>query len=392
MIMKGLSLRSFAFLRRRDVLLRVVAITFAGAVIGLVYAKWITPQWFQSVLTVVPVKAQRSGFSGLLGSELSGLAAGIDSGASADGARIAFVLQSGAVSDAVIQKFGLQARYKQKYLETTRSALWRHCNVKTLPRPNVVQLTCEDRDPRFVQEMLTFFAEHGNLVFRRVNVSSASEEVRFLEKRVAELRQQAESASGRMREFQEKHQIVDLDTQARAVVTAMATLNSQRVEKELEADFARKYSSSDESSMRQLESQISVVQDKLRDLEDPGEIPAVGRRGGKGAQGGLFPAALAVPKLRAEYEALLRERKVAEATLMFALDRLEGAKASEARDVSTFQVLDPPVVPTYKSRPKTEDGILFGAALGLILSVAFEGWKARRATSPQVAGEGRRSA
>lgn len=89
----------------------------------------------------------------------------------------------------------------------------------------------------------------------------------------------------------------------------------------------------------------------------------------------MFPGTLEVPALRAEYEKLYRDRRVAEATLIFALDRLEGARASEARDVSTFQVLDPPTVPTRKSRPRTSLAVLLGAAVGLLAALAWEGWR-----------------
>ena len=92
----------------------------------------------------------------------------------------------------------------------------------------------------------------------------------------------------------------------------------------------------------------------------------------------MFPAALAVPALRAEYEKLYRDRKVSEATLVFALDRLEGAKAAEARDVSTFVVLDPPPLPTRRARPKLLDSILLGGAVGFALSVAVGYWTTRR--------------
>ena len=89
----------------------------------------------------------------------------------------------------------------------------------------------------------------------------------------------------------------------------------------------------------------------------------------------MFPAALDVPKLRAEFEGLYRDRKVAEATLVFALERLEGAKANEARDVSTFQVLDPPTLPTRKSRPMGSAIVLGATLIGLGLSVVLEWWR-----------------
>ncbi len=364
-----------SFLKPRPVQRRVVAVTAAFVIAGVLYALF-APRWYRAVVTVVPNKPQKSGISGLLSGDLAGLAAGLDVGGSAaDVSRIAAVLQSIAVSDAVIEKFGLQARYRKKYQENTREALWEHCDVKILTKPGLVQLSCEDKDPSFVKEMLGFFAEHGNQVFQRVSVGSASEEARFLEKRVGELRQQAEQTATRMREFQEQHGIVDIETQSKAVVTALAGLNAQRITKQMELDFARSFSSPDEASTQQLESELAVMERKLRDLERSRGADKVGATPGRGSSRGVFPAALDVPKLRAEFEGLYRDRKVAEVTLVIALERLENAKANAARDVSTFQVLDPPTLPTRKSRPKGAMVVLSMALLGLAVTVGWEWWR-----------------
>ena len=369
-----------SFLLQRTVLRRVGLAALACTLLGVGYAL-LAPRWYRSLVTVAPARAQRSGLSSLLGGmasvDLGALANGFESamGGSADAARIAAVLQSVSVSDAVVQKFGLLARYDVKYPEQAREELWRHCELKTLPKPNLVQLSCEDTDPRYVQEMLSFFASYGNEVFRRVNASSASEEVRFLEKRLTELRREADLAAGRMRDFQEQHHIVDLDTQARAVVSTLAALHGESVGKQLELDLGRRYSAPDEPGIRQLESQVSVIGQRMRELEEP----ASARPGAKASsRDDLFPAALAVPKLRAEYEQLFRDRRVAEASLLFALERLEGARASEAREVSTFQVLDPPVVPSRHARPRRLLVVLGAALLGLLGAAAVEAWRARR--------------
>jgi tyrosine-protein kinase Etk/Wzc len=365
-------LQQLAFVRSRAAQRRMAPVIAAFVVAGGLYA-FLAPRWFRSVLTVLPVKQQRGGISGLLGPELAGLAAGLDAGGggAADAARISAVLQSITVTDAVIDKFDLRQRYGETYQETARAALWRHCEVKALPKPNLVQLSCEDQDPRFVQAMLDYFAEYGNQVFRRVGASSASEEVAFLEKRVKELRQQADEAASRMREFQETHKIVDLDTQAKAVVSAMAQLNSERMAKQLELDYARTFATADEPSVRTLESQLGVMGRRMRTLED--ESAADG--GAPAKDRGVFPTALSVPRLRTEFETLYRDRKVAEATLIYALERLEGARANVAREVSTFQVLDPPALPTRHSRPKRSYVLALSLLLGVAAAVGAEWWR-----------------
>ncbi|MGA8891040.1 MAG: hypothetical protein WB493_05690 [Anaeromyxobacteraceae bacterium] len=360
---------------------RLAAFLVLGAVGGVLY--WVfAPKWYRSTVTVVPAASQKSpGIAGMLGGDLGGLAAGLGAsmGSGIDVPRIAVVLQSVAVADAVIAKFDLASRYGQKHQELVRDELWGHCEVKTLPKPGLVQLSCEDRDPRFVQQLLTYFTEVGNEVFRKVNVSSASEEVRYLERRVVELRQQSDLAASRMRDFQEKHKIVDLDSQAKAVVSALAGLQGQRITKQMELGYARTFSARNEATARQLESQLEIVEERLRDLESsdmPSPGPGEGRAG-RGSGPGVFPSALAVPKLRAEFEALYRDRKVADATLLYTLDRLEGARASEARDVSSFQVLDPSTIPTRRARPRGLASVATGALLSLSVGVILEWVRAR---------------
>jgi capsule polysaccharide export protein KpsE/RkpR len=369
----------FSFLRSRAVLGRVAAVTLACAAVGGLYGL-LAPKWYRSVLGVVPAKGQKAGgISTLLGSDLSALVSGFDSGGgpgAPDVARIAAVLQSVAVSDAVIEKFDLRTRYGETYQENAREALWKHCEVTTQPKPGLVQLSCEDKDPRFVQQLLAYFAEHGNEVFRRISAGSASEEVKFLTARVVELRRQADESAGRMKAFQEKHRIVDLDSQARAVVSSLAELNRQGIAKEMELDYTRRFSAQGEATTRQLEAQLSVVEAKARDLQEPapgdGQAAEKWDRRRKAASGAMFPPAMAVPSLRAEYEMLLRDRKVAEATLIFGLERLEGAEANQARDVSTFLVLDPPVAATRPSRPRRLVTVMVLVLAGLFGSIGFE--------------------
>jgi tyrosine-protein kinase Etk/Wzc len=320
----------------------------------------IAPSWYTARLSVVTLKRSPSGL--MQGAtELRELGASLPGLPSSDSDRVAAVLQSDSVTDAVIAKFDLLKRYDEKYLELGREELWKHCAVRVQTRGDVVILTCEDKEPAQAQAMATFFGEFGNDTFRRVDRTSASEEVRFLEAHLEELRGQARKAQDAVRAFEEQNKVVDIGEQAKAVVNQIATLRAQQVSKELELSYAKGFTASSESSSVQLRRVLAVLAAKEKSLSE-GEP-------GKSAE--LFPPALAMPGLRARSLQLDLDRKFYEQAVIVTMERLESARGNQARDVSTFQVLDAPVLPTYRSRPKRLLIVALGALLGLLLGAAW---------------------
>ncbi len=366
-------------LRKREVK-RIAATTAAGLLCAITYS-FFAPNWYRSTLTVVPATPSKGG----LGSQIAGALGGVvdlpfDAG-NVDIERIVAVFESRSVTDAVIHKFDLMKRYDAKYIEVTRQRLWSLCSTRIDRKARVASLSCEDRDPKFVQAMLEYFGEYGNEVFRRVSTSSASEEVRFLEQRVAETRKEADESAGRLREFEERYKIVDLDSQSKAVVSAMASLRSQEISKDLQLSYLSTFSSRDEASATQLRQQLAVMNAKFRKLEEQpptagdasgDRSPEVSKIKGPVTKGSdIFPPAMSVPKLRFELEQLYRDRKIHEADLLLLMQRLEMAKVNEARDTSAFQILDHPAVATYKSRPRRVLVLGSGFLLGLLAGCAW---------------------
>lgn len=375
---------------------RIAASAATGLFIALVYLV-LAPNWYSSSLTVVPVTPPRGAGVGAQIAGSLGVDLPIDLGNNADVERIAAVFESTSVTDAVIDKFNLRDRYRQKYIEHARKELWSHCGTRIDRKAKLVSLSCEDKNPMFVKSMLEFFGEYGNQVFRRVSTTSASEEVRFLEQRVADMRKEADDAAKRLRDFEEQYKVVDLESQSKAVVSAMASLRSQEITKELQLSYLNSFSARDESSALQLRQQLSVMNAKYRALEQPpaaaeppGDAHPVTRNGKEATD--LFPPALSVPSLRFELEQLLRDRKIRESDLLLLMQRLEMAKVNEARDTSAFQVLDYPVIPTYRSRPKRMITLLTGLVVGLMvgLAIAF-GPRRLRTLMHDVAGTDDRS-
>ncbi len=335
-----------------------------GVAAGIAYT-FIAPEWYSATLTVVPSQRAQDSAAMALAAKLP---VGLDT-VGTDVQRIQAVLTSTSVADEVIAKFKLQDRYGTTHIETARATLWKHCGASVDRRSGVVSLTCEDQDPKLAMEMTGYFGEVGNKVFGRVSVSSAREERKFLEEQVLKARNDVDEASRKLREFQEAHKVVDLPEQSKAVISAMASIKGDLISKQLELSYLTSFSARTEASVVQLQQQIAILESKLKQLEDEQHV-AAGSAAGSGSAS-FFPDAMTVPQLRFELEQLMREQKIQETVFSLMTQRYEMAKVDEARDTSTFQILDYPTLPTYRSRPDRKRIALLGLVGGLAGAAAF---------------------
>lgn len=353
-----------------------VILLFAIAGVGAAIAfALLSPPWYAARLTVVPSQKSQDAAALSLASKLP---VALDS-FSTDVQRIQAVLTSASVTDEVIKKFDLQKRYESEHLELARKELWEHCSVSVDRKSSVVTLICEDKDPALAMAMAGFFGEVGNRVFGRVSASSAREERKFLEAQVAKARKDVDGSSQKLREFQEQHKVVDLPEQSKAVISAMASIKGEMVSKQLELSYLSSFSARTESGVVQLQQQIAIMDAKLKQLESSQRAASSGSAA-KNAD--FFPDAMKVPELRFELEQLLREQKIQETVFFLMTQRYEMAKVDEARDTSTFQILDHPTLPTYRSRPARRRIALIGLVAGLALAAAWiivPAWWRRRA-------------
>jgi tyrosine-protein kinase Etk/Wzc len=342
---------------------RTLLITGAlGAAAGVAYALLAT-EWYSATLTVVPSQRSQDIAAMSLAAKLPGLES-----FSTDVQRIQAVLASNSVADEVIHKFDLATQYGTAHLELAREALHQHCTDGVDRKSSVVWLTCEDPEPQRAMDMAKSFGEIGNKVFGRVSVSSAREERVFLAGQVANARRAVDEASQKLREFQEQHKVIDLPEQSKAVISAMAQIKGEMVSKQIELSYLTGFSGRGESNVVQLEQQISVMAHKLEQLEAQ---TAIQTGSGAGSSANFFPNAMNVPELRFELEQLMREQKIQETVFGLMTQRFEMARVDEARDTSSFQILDSPTLPTFRSRPRRRNIVAMGLVAGLAAGIAW---------------------
>src|SRR5262249_29944545 len=242
----------------------------ACLVLGALYAAF-APRWYRSSATLVPTapsKPTASAVTSLVPELVENLV---------EVERIVVALESNAVTDGVVRKLSLLDSWGLRHVERARARLWARCWLKLDRRARTVTMSCEERDPVLAQQIVAAFAELANDALRRVGRSSDSEEVRFLEQRVAEMRKETDDAALRLRDFEQRDRIVDLESQSKAVVNTIAGLYGQQISKELQLSFVGNYTAREDDSSIQLRREVAAMDSRARALIEPGRPAASGQ-------------------------------------------------------------------------------------------------------------------
>ncbi|MGB2943762.1 MAG: GNVR domain-containing protein, partial [Nitrospira sp.] len=289
------------------------------------------------------------------------------------------ILKSRVMADEAIAKFGLMAVYHERTMHDTRVELAERVRV-TVSKEKVIKVTVEDADPQRAADIAAYFVSSLDRLNRTLNVSKASYNRAFIERRLAETQTGLVKTEEALRDFQRNNKAVAVEAQSKAMIEAAAMIQGQITGYEVQLQVMSAYLSPDNPDLSRVRSSIEELKKQLALLEFG--------KGAKGASPGdrLHPAMVTVPDLALQYGRLLRELKVQETLYALLTSQYEQAKITEARDTPTVQVLDPPVPADKQIKPRvvfnTAVAGLLGACLAIILAYGLEARARRNAGLP----------
>ncbi|MBP8116322.1 MAG: hypothetical protein KAY09_01200 [Nitrospira sp.] len=286
------------------------------------------------------------------------------------------ILKSRVMADEVIARFGLMAVYNERTMHDTRVELAERVRV-SVSKEKVIKVTVEDPEPQRAADIAAYFVSSLDRLNRTLNVSKASHNRAFIERRLAETQTGLVKTEEALRDFQRNNKAVAVEAQSKAMIEAAAMVQGQITGYEVQLQVMSAYLSPDNPDLSRVRSSIDGLKKQLALLEFG--------KGGKGASPGdrLHPAMVTVPDLALQYGRLFRELKVQETLYALLTSQYEQAKITEARDTPTVQVLDPPVPADKQIKPRvvfnTAVAGLLGACVAIILAYGLEARTGRRA-------------
>lgn len=313
---------------------------------------------------------------------LSGLVGGASGGKASSADLAKALLASNTLRDSIVREFDLATVWqleKSKAPRTTaRAAIAEATDAKFDEKSGILTVGYKDTDPeratRIVNRMVDLLDEE----FKRLTVDRATMKREYLQSSVASYEIEARRVSDALIAFQNRHGIVDLDTQASENTRAIVQLQSQINAKQLEIDLQQKYLPEADSRIVKLKAEMAGLQKLLHAMKEGGTDLNNGGMSQK-----------TIPALAVQFLNLKRDLEVAQTTLGMLKQQYEMARLEEMDTTAIFQIIEKAEVPEERFSPSRSKITVIATVAAFFVSVlvAFIVEYFRRAGSDPVEGE-----
>ncbi|MGD0470964.1 MAG: Wzz/FepE/Etk N-terminal domain-containing protein [Terriglobales bacterium] len=251
------------------------------------------------------------------------------------------MLRSQTVEDAMVEHFGLMQEYHTKYLSDARKAFEKHATVDGSSKDGLIHISVDDKEPVRAAALANGYVDQFRALSQNLAITESQRRRLFFENQLKQANQDLGDAEEALKATEQKTGVIQLDSQARALIESAAALRAQIATKEMQIQGMQTYANGENAPLNEAEQELASLRAQLA------------RLGGSADN----PDSIIVPKGQMteagmEYIRRVRDVKYYE-TIFEALARqFELAKLDEAREGAIIQVVDPAIPPDRRSFPK----------------------------------------
>jgi tyrosine-protein kinase Etk/Wzc len=305
------------------------------------------PNVYTATTKLLPPQQAQSGAGALLAQlgGAGGLAAGM-AGITAPGDMYLGMLKSRTVADKLISRFDLKRKYETDSQEKARLRLGGN-TVLTSGKDGMISIDVDDKDPKFAAQLANGYVDELQRLTSTLAITEASQRRMFFERQLETAKDNLAKVEMSLKGAMDTRGVISVDSESRAILETAARLKAQVSAKEIQLDSMRAFVTSENQEFRRAAEELSSLRSELAKLQ--------GGRAGPGASAPTSKAGL-------QNIQLMRDLKYYQMLYELLAKQYEVARLDEAKEPALIQVLDPAVVPEFKSKPKRAL-IVLGAAL-----------------------------
>jgi tyrosine-protein kinase Etk/Wzc len=354
----------------------IVKLTAVGAILALAMA-FILPKWYTAKTILLPPQ-QNSSMSSLLMSQLGGLgsvaalAGGNAFGLKNPNEMYVGMLKSETVEDAMVDKFELMKEYHKRYRSDARKRFENFVTVDGSDKDGLIRISVEDRNPERAAELANGYVDEFRKLSASLAITDAAQRRLFFQQQLEQTKNNLADAEEALKQTEQTTGLIQLDSQARALIESAAQLRAQVAAKEVQLQAMRTYATGENAQVVQTQQELDSLRAELAKLGGSEDI----------SDSLLVPKGR-VPEAGLEYVRKLRDVKYYETIFEILARQFEMAKLDEAKEGAVIQVVDRAIVPDRKSSPKRLliliGGTLAGLFLGILVALSQSGMERLRA-------------
>lgn len=356
----------------------ILKFTAVFALIALIVSLLLPARYTATVILLPPQQSSSMGMalaSGLEGMGGLGSIAGASRGLSAlAGSALGFstpndmyvaMLKSDAVEDGMVQKYGLMKEYHKRYLSDARKKFEHYTTINGSGKDRLIHISVEDHDPRRAAELANGYVAQFHDLTERLAVTEASQRRAFFGTQLKQANQQLGDAEESLKETELKTGLIQVDSQARALIETVANLRAQIAAREMILQGMQTYATGQNAQYAQAQQQLKSLRAQLAKLA-----------GDRATADGLIVPKGKIPGAALEYLRKLRDVKYYEAIFEVLARQYELAKLDEAKEGALVQVVAPAVPPDKRSFPKRVLIVCCATVAGFLIAIFIALWLA----------------
>ncbi|HEX4007891.1 MAG TPA: Wzz/FepE/Etk N-terminal domain-containing protein [Acidobacteriaceae bacterium] len=348
-----------ALAQRKWTILKVTAVCAGLAVV----ISFILPTRYTATTILLPPQ-QNSSMSSLLASQLGGLGS---MAALAGGGSFGFknpndmyvsMLKSETVEDAMVSKFELMREYRERYLSWARKKFESYVTIDGDGKDGLIHIAVEDRNAQRAADLANGYVDEFRKLSASLAITEAAQRRLFFQRQLEAAKDNLANAEEAMKSTEQTTGLIQLDSQARALIESAASLRAQVAAKEVQIQAMRTYATGENAELMQAQQELDSLREQLARLGGSEE----------NADSLIVPKGK-VPEADLEYVRKLRDVKYNETIFDILARQFEMAKLDEAKEGALIQVVDRAVPPDRRSSPKRAVIVIISTIAGLFLGI-----------------------
>lgn len=269
------------------------------------------------------------------------------------------MLRSRTVEDDMVQQYKLMDEYHCRYSSDARKKLEHYVSVDGNQKDSLIHISVEDRDPKRAAELANGYVQQFRTLSEHLAITEAAQRRLFFEKQLEQAKDNLADAEEALKRTEQTTGLIQLDSQARALIESAATLRAQIMAKEVQIQSMQMYATDQNAQVLQAEKELEELRDQLAKLGGSAE----------NNEASLILPKGDVPQAGLEYVRKLRDVKYYETIFEILARQFEFAKLDEAKQGALIQVVDFAVPPDKASFPRRTPIVIGATAVGLVLGV-----------------------